>query len=1180
MHMRIHAKPLALLSIALAIFQMASSQSSVSDNTKYYNRPQVSSPNAAALEKFVEFPAATYTGVPGISIPMYELNAKGVKIPISISYHAGGVKVDDVASDIGLGWALEAGGTISILNNGLLDEQSGFPLVDTANFNKVKNFSFQTGYTGGVISCNTAMFYADPYPLGPDPYGLYSGGDITFLANVVREQADSEPDLYTFNFLGRTGKFFQDENGIFRTIPYSNLQVQRITENNLPAGYKLTDESGNIYEFKVREESGTISPNCFNSFFVPQNTSRSYCLSKIITSNGSVVDFYYTTSVTEYGLTKQISRARTSPLTDCWQHNNYGEYYYNCETNSSFNSGAKRIDSIKTSDGVAIKFNYASVDRKDVDGAAKALKTVEVWENIVDNKRIRKFNLDHSYFGDSMNSNPNYCRLKLISFQEEGKPATEFDYNAILLPPRLSYSVDHYGYYNQKNNLTILPDDEFHDFFDGADRSVDTSVSRAGILQQVKHPTGGRTEYVYEANEYYVPDTTTIYPKTVGIYKVSVADQTISDTFTVPSNVAKVKIIHNNSYDGTQIHNDYCYINLYGPNSYFRRFLGNSNVHGYDINLTPGNYTLEIETAGSTYSAEATIVWFSEVKVPPHNEPGGGVRVKEIRKYGSDNSLALVNKFEYKKEGTSTSSGVTSFVPTYLEYKDETVDKQNGTSSSSCTSTYCQYAVLNSSSIVPLSFANGSSVVYSEVTSYSKDKTQNGYSHYKYNVDLNGFNQGIVSFPHAPRIPYDWVNGSLLEQKDFGVINSQYKLLKKTRSIYNYTSFNPDSGSHYLYKTYGAKIAAGKSPFICWSPCQSSNVLGTYYSSIWFGIQRYKFYSPLYRLLTTEDTLYSAEADTWLATTINYFYDDAGKEQVSRTRSFSSIGDTLTKKMEYPYHFSGTAVYDTMVARNIIAIPVIETSYRNATLLSTVKTNMSSWHGGTLLLPSTVQTSTLNNPLVTESTFDAYDSKGNIQQISGRNGIKYTYIWDYQSLYPIAEVTDGTGGQVAATSFEADGKGNWSFTGTASVHPSAITGTKTYSLPGGNISISGLSTGTTYTVTYWLRDSAGSASVNGNASTLLATRNGWKLYTHQVTSSTTVTVSGSAVIDELRLYPAGALMTTYTYAPLIGMTSQCDPTGKISYYEYDDFGRLRLIKDQDKNVFKVMDYQYKQTQNQ
>jgi YD repeat-containing protein len=52
-------------------------------------------------------------------------------------------------------------------------------------------------------------------------------------------------------------------------------------------------------------------------------------------------------------------------------------------------------------------------------------------------------------------------------------------------------------------------------------------------------------------------------------------------------------------------------------------------------------------------------------------------------------------------------------------------------------------------------------------------------------------------------------------------------------------------------------------------------------------------------------------------------------------------------------------------------------------------------------------------------------------------------------------------------------------------------------------------------------------------------------------------------------------ITTFTYNPLIGVTSITDPRGKTIYYEYDSFNRLQYVKDAQKNILKENKYNYK-----
>lgn len=55
---------------------------------------------------------------------------------------------------------------------------------------------------------------------------------------------------------------------------------------------------------------------------------------------------------------------------------------------------------------------------------------------------------------------------------------------------------------------------------------------------------------------------------------------------------------------------------------------------------------------------------------------------------------------------------------------------------------------------------------------------------------------------------------------------------------------------------------------------------------------------------------------------------------------------------------------------------------------------------------------------------------------------------------------------------------------------------------------------------------------------------------------------------------SNAKISTYTYSPLLGLTSETDPSGKVINYEYDKLGRLTVIKDQNGNIIKKNEYKY------
>src|SRR5258705_9994393 len=71
------------------------------------------SPNAMKMTEYFTQRPNMYTGTANVSVPLYTIDFDGWKLPISVSYNATGIRPNEEASEVGLGWALNATGVIS-----------------------------------------------------------------------------------------------------------------------------------------------------------------------------------------------------------------------------------------------------------------------------------------------------------------------------------------------------------------------------------------------------------------------------------------------------------------------------------------------------------------------------------------------------------------------------------------------------------------------------------------------------------------------------------------------------------------------------------------------------------------------------------------------------------------------------------------------------------------------------------------------------------------------------------------------------------------------------------------------------------------------------------------------------------------------------------------------------------
>ncbi|MES2731988.1 MAG: hypothetical protein V4714_09575, partial [Bacteroidota bacterium] len=212
------------------------------DVFKQMRTVHVPSPNVASLGKYVETPVSTFNGLPSVSVPIYEIKCGDITVPISLSYHAGGIKTTEEASWVGLGWSLNAGGVISHQVQGKDDQYIG-----SADFNSIFPTSQVNQYN--AAASNIKWYGCTPY----NQYGNF-WSTTDFFTLIGESRKDGQPDLYTYNFGNYSGKYIQFGYTNYADINRNNIQFINYADSIVaitPEGYK--------YSFGIFEASWTVA---------------------------------------------------------------------------------------------------------------------------------------------------------------------------------------------------------------------------------------------------------------------------------------------------------------------------------------------------------------------------------------------------------------------------------------------------------------------------------------------------------------------------------------------------------------------------------------------------------------------------------------------------------------------------------------------------------------------------------------------------------------------------------------------------------------------------------------------------------------------------------------------------------------------------------------------------------
>lgn len=1133
------------------------------------------SPEAASFAKNVNIPMSYTSGTPQISIPFASVKSGIMEVPVSISYNASGIRVEEVATWVGLGWNLNAGGQISRVVRGHPDETSGFGYMNVYNNRKVKYVD--------AAHCRCANLSSE---------GLAIEQELN-----TYHQLDLEPDQFTFSVLGYSGDFiYNQDSSKFLMMPYQNITIE-----GLPGSFVLTLPNGVKCYFGATQESREILNYGTTSSYVD---GVSYAATEI-PGTGYATTWMLTTIIDPSGKTIDFTYATEHILAFGRGTETFGQSTFNVSPQNRQQSFYKQQISkpvLRQISGESgnVYFKQSSSTRLDMPGSpfeSKSLDTLLITGQ--NNQSLRSFYFEYGYFISSSNPaqgvldintyiNEAGKRLYLKSITEKNGtvalPPHLFTYSDVELPGRLSTAQDNWGYYNGKSNganmMPNIPGLGFNPLFPnfnedqhilptigfknvgGADRRIDTNFTQARILKKIQYPTGGVTEYYYEQNKVST-DFLTLYGgmvppdkidrsflfSTITVPMPSAAPYPLSysGTFTINIPVTQVNVVTQLA-TCTTYQDASCKITIRLTKVSDNSVVGTINTNGsFTYQLPQGQYLVEALINESptvqTPPFQVNVQWGERTDAV--NYIVGGVRAKKIiNRDGAGNTLS--RSFDYTYEGTSKSSGIIEGCPTYQVVNWYT----------STPYTYRQY--FTSNSVLPLT-TDGKTLRYEFVTEYQDSAKTSFKTNYTFTSGLYTPTKFAAARTGVPLTSWSWQNNLLKRKEIFEKTGAaSYRILSEEKNYFIFYQPLMD-----LYGLYGNVIIPYQIATEWHLPDSTATINYSYNGAQQNAIISTLKYSYNHRYLQAGSKMVNSKGQLinnkqWFPTDYN---NVAGFNMTTLYNKH-----IWSNPIKQETSIDGKIMTGNIIKYNEFGFPVESYSYENATLSNTVVPDRNIVLEANYVLRTAIQ----------------YDINKDIKQINHYKNGPTTYIWDHQinsftgvrmNVYPIAVIQDADSTSVAYSSFENASKGNWNASGSIIADATSPTGSYCYYLTGANISKAGLQSGTTYIISYWSKN--GSYTLSGSPIAKQGrTSNGWTNYKHEVTGITSLTVSGNGYIDELRLFPKNAVITTYTQKPSIGITSQCDVNSRITYYEYDDLGRMNIVRDQDRNIIKKICYNY------
>ena len=1088
------------------------------------------SPEAAAMMRSINIPVSHYTGTASINIPFYTISAGGVQVPVSLGYQASGIKVKDMETWVGLGWRLSTGGRISRMVRGAQADEEGYSRV--------------SGTPDGEQANNLSSWNTDK---------IDERNDAEF---------DSEPDLFFFEISGKSGQFVADYNGDVHLIPYQGIQVKW---NRTPysSTFTVTDESGNRYYFN--EVETTVSEDLDNKEDV-KDWITSWNLSRIVTSQNDTIRYYYTSNapIVDVNTSHTIINSASWDVGTGWSIETVEE-----KTNSRRVTNYPRYLQRIEWNGGKLEF----VAEENTDNKPPRLTEVKLY---AENRYLKSTVLSYGTFDNGS--------TKLSSIDEKNGETTEhvchFEYNtAYHLPSRYSLDYDHWGYFNGTGSSQggYIPTYEIHGHVvEGADRSPKFPQTAADMLTDIVYKGGGRKKFEYEANV--------------------AADGYFGEKTIIGGGVRIKRIIE--ALNGKENVTEYRYVKSTGESSgeiFKGTILYTSTDFKEQTVGRPIGYAVYENSQNLIFDFNGVPVVYSEVK--------------EIKPNGS----YTINRYTSFSNGQRDSSAVLYFPNSYGPGAPKTFDFGDGVLFPKSSRMWRRGLLLEQQH-----YTSDDVLVYSQSNRYkltapAKSKVL-GYvgltsnygsmvrpeTHHVLGVyewmsqpvylDSTIVSKGPYTLPALTAVAYDttYMTSKTSEQRDaednlftsemsypfdYGAQSGFATPMQSALTIMQRRNMRAVPIETISYKN--GKITGAELTLFRMSDLPDSTVL----VDRKLALKLFKPISPSDFTKSSidasghftydsryEETMIFDKYDNWGNPTcthapygsyqaVIYGYDHS--LPIARVKNARGGGpeDYITSQ-SYSFTGSASGIQRTFVS-NMDQTLRLEIDM-SADSLITVESDCTMSlvvHNAT-----TDQTATYSPQLLSSSgsasdfslRFDVPITSGNYTMTL--NVQMPQIVWHLTGRYELFTLhsNDIRDKEVFHTSFEEGDEGIE--TATAKTGSRVLSGTYSINLrnfiPG------------SYLLSYW------ESSDNGAS---------WQrvqqmLEVTEASTSYELSAAGK-IIDELRIQPTGSEMTTYTHLPGVGMTSQTDPNGYTTYYEYDALGRLSAIRDNERRLLKSYQYQ-------